>query len=222
MPRSRHADEFNHDEDAAGYDADVRNEHDPIRAGYAALLDWLAREAAAGIGADATVLELGSGTGNLTQRLPRAQEIVCVDVSSEMHRLAKEKLAGRDEVRFVESDLLEYFDPPGPDFDVVVSSYAIHHLTEAEKAALFAHVARRLRPGGRIAFGDLMFRSGGERADLFAEWRATGRAELADDVEEEFFWDLGEAERALRALGFELTTRRFSELSWGISGVLRP
>jgi putative AdoMet-dependent methyltransferase len=218
MPRSRHADEFNHDEEAAGYDTEVRNEDDPIRAGYAALLDWVAHEA--GISEHATVLELGSGTGNLTRRLPRAREIVCVDVSSEMLRIAEQKLAGRDDARFVRSDLLEYFDRPGPELDAVVSTYAIHHLTEPEKAALFARVAERLRPGGRIAFGDLMFASAGERTHALAEWRATGLAELADDVEKEFFWDLETALEALRALGFTLATRRFSDLSWGVCGVL--
>jgi hypothetical protein len=48
--RSRNADRFNHDEDAAGYDRDVLNEADPIRAGYDALLDWVAAGAAAGSG----------------------------------------------------------------------------------------------------------------------------------------------------------------------------
>ncbi len=63
--RSRFADTFNHDADAPGYDKDVSNEVDPIRAGYTALLDWTARSAR--IDQRHDVLELGAGTGNLTR-----------------------------------------------------------------------------------------------------------------------------------------------------------
>lgn len=40
--RSKHVDEFSHDQDAPGYDQDVLNEAHPIRAGYGELLDWVA------------------------------------------------------------------------------------------------------------------------------------------------------------------------------------
>jgi hypothetical protein len=42
LMRSKYADYFNHDADAAGYDQDVQNERDPIRAGYRAVLRWVA------------------------------------------------------------------------------------------------------------------------------------------------------------------------------------
>lgn len=43
--RSAHADMFNHDPEAAGYDQDVRNEADPIRAAYQDVLNWVITEA---------------------------------------------------------------------------------------------------------------------------------------------------------------------------------
>ena len=89
--RSKHVDEYNHDEDANGYDADVAEEGDPIREGYAAVLDWVIQ--AAEIGPDSRVLELGSGTGNLTARIPACGELVCVDISQRMEEIARPKLA---------------------------------------------------------------------------------------------------------------------------------
>ena len=216
--RSRHADRFNHDEDAADYDRDVLNEADPIRAAYDALLDWVAGRAAPDT--RSRVLDLGSGTGNLALRLAAFGELVCVDVSQEMARIARSKLARHDSIEWVRADLLAYFDAPGPQFDAVVSSYAIHHLVEDEKQQLFERISRRLAPGGRVAFGDLMFESAQARRDTLDAYRASGRAELADDIEDEYFWDVSSAVAGFEALGLDIETRRFSELSWGIAGTV--
>src|SRR5512147_127446 len=90
--RSRFADTFNHDADAPDYDVDVSNEVDPVRAGYAALLDWTARSAC--IEERHDVLELGAGTGNLTRLLWPARRIVAVDVSDAMLEIARRKVSG--------------------------------------------------------------------------------------------------------------------------------
>jgi hypothetical protein len=63
--RSQHAHTFNHDEWAAGYDADVADETNPIRAGYQATLGWVVERAA--VGPDDAVVDLGIGTGNLAR-----------------------------------------------------------------------------------------------------------------------------------------------------------
>ncbi|MDX1384587.1 MAG: class I SAM-dependent methyltransferase, partial [Thermoanaerobaculia bacterium] len=186
--RSRHADRFNHDEDAPGYDADVADEGNPIRAGYSALLDWVVSRAE--VGPEDAVLELGTGTGNLTRALGPARRTLCVDVSSEMLALAREKLADRSDVDFLEADLLEAFESIEESFDVVVSTYAIHHLTPGERAVMFREVAGVLRPGGRAVFGDLMFADADHRRRYLAGLRSEGDDELADEIEDEFFWDL--------------------------------
>ena len=98
-------DRFNHDEDAGDYDLDVTNADDPIRAGYDELLQWVTERAA--IGATDSVLELGSGTGNLTAQLPSCARLVCVDISDEMTRIARSKLAGRPEISWQQADVLE-------------------------------------------------------------------------------------------------------------------
>jgi putative AdoMet-dependent methyltransferase len=226
--RSLHVDRFNHDADAAGYDDDVRDETDPIRAGYAELLRWVAGEAA--VRAGDRVMDLGSGTGNLTALLGPAREIVCVDVSREMSSIARDKLAASPwasstPCRFVEADLLEAFEVVEGDFDVVASSYAVHHLTGDEKAALFASLRARLSPGGRAVFGDLMFESAAAQREALSRLRAAGDAdsiELASTIEDEFFWDLERATSELRHLGLAVRTRRFSELSWGVAATLPP
>jgi len=210
--RSRHPDLFNHDRDAPGYDRDVRNEAHPIRAGYTACLEWVARRARADAASD--VLDLGSGTGNLGALLPSWRRLVCVDLSENMTALAKEKLQ-RPGVEWVKADLLEFFDVPRGRFDAVVSTYTVHHLTGDEKAALFELVRGVLKPGGRAVFGDLMFEDANAREEILQ--RYADDPSVAGAIEEEFFWDLSAALPCLRALGAEVEVRRFSELSWGVA-----
>ena len=212
--RSSHVDIYNHDEDAATYDQDVLRSEYPIREGYAEVLGWVAQNA--GITQDSTVVELGSGTGNLTARLPLCRSLVCVDVSAEMSKIAKQKLRGASHVSYVQADILEYFDADPPPFDVAVSTYVVHHLTQQEKELLFDQFVRQLLPGGRALFGDLMLESEQEERVLIAHYRSIGDDATADAIEEKFFWHVDASVIYLRSLGLSVEATRFSTLSWGI------
>jgi tRNA (cmo5U34)-methyltransferase len=103
-----------------------------------------------------SILELGTGTGEtavrLLERHPDAS-LVGVDVSEPMLELARVRLpAGRASLH--EARLQ---DPlPEGEFDLVASALCVHHLDSAEKADLFARIARALAPGGRFVLGDVV------------------------------------------------------------------
>ncbi len=212
--QSLHAARFNHDEWADGYDADVQRGDDPVRAGYAKVLAWVSDRAR--IRPGDRVLELGSGTGNLTGLLPRCAELVCVDLSRRMEAFAAPKTAGLAHRRFVQADLLEFFERPSPSFDRVVSTYAVHHLTADEKSSLFHAVWAALAPGGRAVFGDLMVRDADAKAACVRRYEARGDLDTVTALEEEFFWPVEESVRELAALGFQVETECLSDLSWGL------
>ncbi len=201
---------FNHDGQAPRYDASVSDERDPIRAGYAEVLAQVAALAAPA--PDDVVLELGSGTGNLTRLLPPCA-LICVDLSERMMEIARSKLPDRP-IRWERADLLGWLEGREASCDRLVSTYAVHHLTHEEKALLFARARAALRPGGWMVLGDLMVESEEAGALLRAQLRAEGQATAADDMEEEHFWDVGRCDEALRALGFETSWWRVSRLSW--------
>lgn len=214
--RSRDADRFNHDPWADDYDAGVRDETNPVRAGYDALLGWTVERAR--IGPDDVVLDLGVGTGNAAARIPEARRLVGVDVSERMLAQAPAKLAHLADVELIRADLLEVFDRELPTFDAVVSTYAVHHLAFDEKAELFHRVSSALRPGGRAVFGDLMFESRASRDAIAAAWSDAERSQVLLSVEEEHPWRLDRCLPALDAAGFDVReTKRFSALSWGIA-----
>jgi SAM-dependent methyltransferase len=100
------------------------------------------------------VLDLGTGDGNTLALVlaarPEAQG-VGLDFQEEMLRRARERFAGDDRVTIGVHDL----DRPLPadlgTFDVIVSSFAIHHLVPGRQRALYGEVHERLRPGGLFA-----------------------------------------------------------------------
>jgi putative AdoMet-dependent methyltransferase len=210
--RSIHADTFNHDEEAAGYDDDVADESNPIRAGYGATLDWVVERAA--VAAEDEVVDLGTGTGNLAVRLPSCQRLIGVDVSEQMLDLAKAKLRGSPSVELIRADLLEFLDRPAT-FDVIVSTYAIHHLVADEKALLVERVAARLAPGGRLVVGDLMAAS---RAAVDGVKARLQHPDADDFFVEEFPWFVDETLAVVDRAGFTgVAVEQFSELSWGVA-----
>ena len=212
--RSVHGPVFNHDDHATDYDADVRNEKDPIRAAYHDVLAWVISEAR--IDSSSRVLELGSGTGNLSCLLDRSGELVCVDLSERMEAIARSKSGHLVNRRFIKADILEVFDYERAPFDSVISTYAIHHLTDEEKRLLFAKIFTGLVPGGRAVFGDLMLQNQAEKASKIQEYLTKGDAKTAQAIDEEFFWSIDTARLDLNELGFQLETKRFSDLSWGV------
>ena len=99
------------------------------------------------------VLDLGSGDGRLLSlvKLARPQATaIALDFSPVMLSRLRERFAGDNTVTIVAHDL----DRPLPalldEVDVVVSSFAIHHLAHPRKRALYEEIYARLRPLGRF------------------------------------------------------------------------
>jgi len=96
------------------------------------------------------VLDLGTGDGftlGLVRSAHPEADGVGVDFSAEMLGLARERFAGDSGVEIVEHDL----DAPLPalgTFDLVVSSFAIHHCVDERKRALYGEVFELLERDG--------------------------------------------------------------------------
>ena len=96
------------------------------------------------------ILDVGTGDGRLLALLrserPNA-EGVAVDVSPAMLRAARERFRYDANVQVLQHDLEEQLPDMGP-FDAIVSSFAIHHVTDSRKKALYSEIHAALCPGG--------------------------------------------------------------------------
>lgn len=94
------------------------------------------------------ILDLGAGTGILTELLYKQHpnsNITLVDLSTEMLNIAKNKFNDKN-FKYIEADYLTHdFDK---DYDIIVSSLSIHHLTDEEKKVLYKRIYNFLRTGG--------------------------------------------------------------------------
>ena len=163
-------------------------------AGYKAVLGEIYRRV---LSSDArTVLDIGFGTGTLSVKLyARGLHISGQDFSARMIALAREKMP---EAQLVQGDFSLGIDEAlaQKQYDAIISTYALHHLTDAQKVSLISDLQGLLRPGGCIYIGDVAF---GTRTELERCQEACGDA--WDDDEVYFVYD--ELRAAFPSLRFE-------------------
>lgn len=103
----------------------------------------------------ARVMDLGSGSGTVAQRLLASfpeMEVICVDASEPMLAMARERLAMfAQRVSFFQSDLSQqgWTAALPKELDAVVSARAIHNLRKLKPIEkVYCGVCDLLRPGG--------------------------------------------------------------------------
>jgi tRNA (cmo5U34)-methyltransferase len=131
-----------------------------------------------------SALDLGCGDGRLAalvlEERPTIERLVAVDISPPMLTAARDRFVDEPRVEIREWNLGTPIAPLGR-FDLVVSGFAIHHVDDARKRALFAEIARQLHPGGVFANLEVVASA---TPELHAAFRvAIGRA--ADDPEDQ-------------------------------------
>jgi len=100
-----------------------------------------------GVAPDATVLDVGCGTGRVTEALlelvPRGR-VLAIDASADMVDLARARLGDRAQVWREDALGLSLDDP----VDAVVSTATFHWVTDHER--LWGVLAQALKPGARL------------------------------------------------------------------------
>ena len=127
------------------------------------------------------ILDLGFGTGALTAQLyDRGCEVWGQDFSPRMLELAQERMP---KAHLFCGDFGQGLVPPlsAQRYDAVVSTYALHHLTDEEKVPLLKTLRGLLKPGGKVLIGDVAF------ADRAALDRCRKQSGEDWDEEEHYF-----------------------------------
>jgi tRNA (cmo5U34)-methyltransferase len=150
------------------------------------------------------VLDLGCGDGILTGSLLEIDGSISatlIDPSEDMLSKARERLQGSANVNFIRASFQDILNNNvlQDDFDFIVSSLAIHHLTTAEKKALFRTIHARLLPGGHFMNIDVTLAPSDDLEEwymkLWHEWMDERKAALG--LERDLFDDITARYKAL-------------------------
>jgi ubiquinone/menaquinone biosynthesis C-methylase UbiE len=178
-----------------------------------------------------SILDLGIGTGVLTglcRKIAPEAHVTGLDPATKMLERAHAKFADDPLVTLVEgtaSDLRRFDDGA---FDVVVSNYALHHLTQVEKRTCAVEIFRVLAAGGVVAIADQFCRvmgvTGGlERVlDIFELLTGKARYYLHHASYERMLLQMDLLPRFLRDDGEILATTEYWEGALQDAGFAAP
>lgn len=128
------------------------------------------------------VIDLGCGTGTVSQAVLAAfpnAHVTCLDLAENMIAMAQTKLSGYPGIRFIVGDFTTFEG----EYDVVISSLALHHLaTDEHKRSFFQRIYSRLNAGGVFYNGDVVLASSDFlQAAYMNQWRAFMRRKISSE-----------------------------------------
>jgi putative AdoMet-dependent methyltransferase len=180
------------DDWAETYDRSVAIDQFPFY-GYDSLLDKAVALADAKPGL--SILDLGTGTGNLALRFAGLGcNLWCTDFSAPMLEKARQKLPA---ARLVLHDLRgKWPSELNRPFDRIVSAYVFHHFELDEKVRILGNLLPHLAPGGRMIIGDI----------AFPDVAALEEVKIAagEEWEDEFYWIVDKALAALQKFNLKV------------------
>lgn len=160
-----------------------------------------------------SVLDIGIGTGLLEEKIKKRVIIYGIDISEKMIARIKKKKIRITELKYGSFNNIPYKDKM---FDVIVSCFAFHHLSDLEKSMSIIEMKRVLREKGRIVIGDFMYPDEKSRKDLIKRFRKEKRKDMIEEMNEENFTNIELLKSELEKTGLKVGFKQVSTISWVI------
>ncbi|MDF2614896.1 MAG: Cysteine synthase [Clostridia bacterium] len=162
------------------------------------------------------VLDIGSGTGNLGYVASLADYTVTgVEPNLKMREIAAGKYPN---MHFADGT---FFNIPASSegVDAIISSYAFHHLSDAEKRDAAKLFAAKLKPYGKVIIADTMYASLEDREAILQDALAKGYNALANDLQTEFYTTHDILQDLFVDAGFSVTFKQMNKFVWILTAV---
>lgn len=188
------------DDWAKEYDQAVKDFSDFPFGGYEQVLEEMIRSS--GLSAGQSVLDLGTGTGNLALKFAnQGCRVWGSDFSAEMLAIACSKAP---QVTFIQADLLTEWPGNLPDrFNIISAAYVLHEFRLETKIRLLALLVGHLENNGRLLVGDISFPDETVRELGHAHWKGSWD-------EDEYYWAADETEQACQKIGLAVQYKQIS------------
>lgn len=205
-------DKWDFDNWARNYDTDVRKDKGELKIYqyYDRVLETVVSEVGRYKDTRSNILEIGIGTGELANKFyQEGYEIIGVDQSRAMLEVTKSKN------KMLKVRLGEFMKLPfeNKTFDVIVSTYAFHHLKDKEKEIAIDEMMRVLKENGIIVIGDLMFESEQAKNLLYNELTSN----QIETIEDEYYTDIYKLKKYVAAYNKTIESIQIDRLCWVIT-----
>ena len=190
------------------YDASVYGndpEYRDVFEGYETILSEVAKRVSG------TVIEFGTGTGNLTAKLTEAgYSVIGIEPNTKMRNLTAKRFPT---IEIVDGDLLQ-FHVPSERIDAIVSTYVFHHLTDDEKGNALKEYAKILSANGKVVFADTAFISEEAKQEQIMKERNREYHQVADDLEREYYTTIPILTKLFNDAGFQVSFKKMNDYVW--------
>lgn len=193
---------------ADSYDASVSGkdpEYRDVFEGYETILSEVANRVSG------TIIEFGTGTGNLTAKLLEAGfSVIGIEPNTKMLEVTAKRFPS---INLVDGDLLE-FDVQNENIDAFVSTYVFHHLTDDEKGIALKKYANLLSKNGKVVFADTVFLTEEAKHAQIAKERNRGFLNVVEDLEREYYTTIPKLKELFIEAGFQVEFVKMNDYVW--------
>lgn len=206
------------DDWADSYDKTVYmkdGEYEEVFINYTEILNETAKHISKYEGA--TVIDIGAGTGNLTNVASKAgYNVIGIEPNSKMRNIATKKYPF---ISFLSGTFLSL---PIDDnsVDAIINSYAFHHLTDSEKKESIKILKSKLKKDGTIIITDTMYDSIESRESIIKDAYNKNFTALAHDLETEFYTTHDVLTELFESEGFNLSYQQMNKFVWILTAKL--
>lgn len=155
------------------------------------------------------LIDFGCGTGNLCGLLSEKMNVIGIDKNSDMIQEGKRKYP---KMSFIESSILDLSNIKET-ADIVVSSYVLHGLNEAEKQKALYNMLL-LSDKKRIILIDFMFENMKTKQGYKENLLRNNRADLWEFIESKNFFIVEDLRKYIEKLNLKITFEYIVNFTW--------
>ena len=166
-----------------------------------------------GLPAGSRIIDIGSGTGNLTH-VAAGKGYAAIGLEPNL-RMRQHSLRKYPDIPVVSGSFLSL---PFEDhsIDGFISTYAFHHLSDSEKYESAKRLRKKLRNGGKVIITDTMYTSPEAGKAILEDAKKKGYVNLYEDLQTEFYTTHEVLQKAFEAAGFTVSFKQRNKFVWSL------
>ncbi|MGN0144605.1 MAG: class I SAM-dependent methyltransferase [Clostridium sp.] len=166
----------------------------------------------------AKVIDIGAGTGNLTNAASKiGYNVIGIEPNLKMRNIASGKYPF---IKFLPGTFLSLPIDNKNSIDAIITSYAFHHLTDEEKEEAVKLFKSKLQKDGVVVIADTMYESEKAKLSILKDVEDSGYSNLLHDLQTEFYSTHKTLKDIFEKEGFKVSFLQMNKFVWILTAKL--